>query len=379
MESGNLPNSMRTSVLAFGAAAILLFGICTMAAEPGSGRAHGAVVDESGGVLPGVTVSAVSDDGRVLATAVTDRVGQYAFETLPEGSVHLTFQLEGFSTGSGDVTIGPDRDATVAPHRLLLAARTENVTVQGNAPVVAVVPPYVGPPPNPPPPVVVSVPQHDRDSICGPAKPDAGKERLGTIRSRRRAAGAELFVPNEEVVIDGGTAEHLTVGRNLVARRAFRVPGDSQGTIGEHTAGLVQIVSASEHESVGVVVYACDELMQGDWLASFAPEPVRAAEPLGTPAFDDAAKILYGDSGQIVGAPGRLMVIDRGRNHGLQPGQRMTLFRRSAGPRPRTIVGDAVVVAVRFESATIRIVHATDVIEFGDWAAPQRYLSAAQR
>jgi carboxypeptidase family protein len=369
---------MRTSVLVLGAAAILLSGICTMAAAPGSGRAHGAVVDESGGVLPGVTVSAVSDDGRVFATAVSDRVGQYAFDALPEGTVHLTFQLEGFSTGSGDVTIGPDRDSAVAPHRLLLAARSENVTVQGKTPVVAVVPPYVAPPPNPPPPVVMAVPEHDRDSICGPAMPDAGKERLGTIRSRRRAAGAELYVRNEEVIIDGGTAEHLTVGRNLVARRTFRVPADSQGATGEHTAGVVQIVSASEHASVGVVVYACDELMQGDWLASFAPEPIRSAQPPGTPAFDDAAKILYGDAGQIVGAPGRLMVIDRGRNHGLQPGHRMTLFRRSTGSR-RSIVGDAVVVAVRFESATIRIVHATDVIEFGDWAAPQRYLSASRR
>ena len=370
---------MRTSVLALGAAATLLFGICTIAAAPGSGKAHGAVIDESGGVLPGVTVSAVSDDGRVLATAVTDRVGQYAFNSLPEGTVHLTFQLEGFSTGSGDVTVGADRDAAVAPQRLLLAARSENVTVQGKTPVVAVVPPYVPPPPNPPPPVVKTVPQHDRDSICGPSMPDAARERLGTIRSRRRAAGADLYVRDDELVIDGGTAEHLTVGQNLVARRTFRVPGDPQGATGEHTAGVVQIVSASEHSSAGVVIYACDELMQGDWLASFAPEPIRAAEPAGTPAYDDAAKILYGDAGQIVGAPGRLMVIDRGRNHGIQAGQRLTLFRRNAGSRPRTIVGDAVVVAVRFESATIRIVRATDVIEFGDWAAPQRYLSAAHR
>jgi carboxypeptidase family protein len=380
MEFGNSSNnSMRTSGLALAAAAILLFGVCTMAApsESGSGTVHGAVVDESGGVLPGVTVSAVSEDGRVLATAVTDRVGQYAFEALPEGTVHLTFQLEGFAIGSGDVTIGPGRDAAVAPQRLLLAARSENVTVQGKTPVVAIASPYVPPPPNPPPPLVVSVPQHDRDSICGPAMPDAAREPLGTIRSRRRAAGAALYVRNDEVVIDGGTAEHLTVGQNLVARRAFRVPGDSQGATGEHTAGVVQIVSASEHTSVGVVIYACDELMQGDWLAPFAPEPIRAAEPAGTPAYDDAAKILYGDAGQIVGAPGRLMVIDRGRNHGIQPGQRMTLFRRS-GSR-RSIVGDAVVVAVRFESATIRIVRATDVIEFGDWAAPQRYMSASRR
>jgi len=370
---------MRTSGLS-SAAAILLVGVCTMAAsaEPGSGKAHGAVVDESGGLLPGVSVTAVSDDGRELATAVTDRVGHYVFDSLPEGPVHLTFQLEGFSAGTGDVIIGPDHDAAVAPHKLLLAARSESVTVQGKAPVIAVVPPYAAPPPNPPPPVVRSVPEHDRDSICGPSMPDAARERLGTIRSRRRAAGAELYVRNDEVVIDGGTTEHLTVGENLVARRTFHVPGAPQATTGEHTAGVVQIVSASEHASVGVVIYSCDEVMQGDWLAAFAPEPIRAAEPAGTPAYDDAARILFGDTGQSVGAPGRLMVIDRGRNHGVQPGQRMTLFRRSAGAR-RSIVGDAVVVAVRFESATIRIVRATDVIEFGDWAAPQRYMSAARR
>jgi hypothetical protein len=210
--------------------------------------------------------------------------------------------------------------------------------------------------------------------------PGADKERLGTIRSRRRAAGAELYVRNDEVIIEGGTAEHLSVGQNLVVRRTFRVPGNPQGATGEHTAGVLQIVSTSEHAAVGVVIYACDELMQGDWLAAFNPEPVRAAEPAGTPAFDDAARILFGDTGQIVGAPGRLMVIDRGRNHGLQPGQRLTLFRRSAaGSRARSIVGDAIVVAVRFESATIRIVGATDVIEFGDWAAPQRYMAASRR
>jgi hypothetical protein len=224
------------------------------------------------------------------------------------------------------------------------------------------------------------VPVHDRDSICGPAKPDAVTESLGTIRSRRRLAGTELYVRDDELIIDGGTADHLTVGQNVVARRTFRVPADPRGAVGEHTAGLLQIVSATEHTAVGVVIYACDELMTGDWLAPFSPEPIRAAEPAGTPAYDNAARILFGDSGQIVGAPGRLMVIDRGRNYSVQPGQHLTIFRRGAArSRPLTIVGDAVVVAVRSESATIRILRATDVVEFGDWAAPQRNLSAAQR
>jgi hypothetical protein len=342
---------------------------------------HGSVVDESGGVLPGVSVSAVSDDGRILATAVTDQVGRYAMDSLPEGAVRLTFELEGFSKAVGEATVGSDRETTVTQQRLLLAARSESVTVQGKAPaVVAVVPPYRPPLPNPPPPVVVPVPEHDRDSICGPAKPDAVTESLGTIRSRRRLAGTDMYVRDDELIIDGGTADHLTVGQNVVARRTFRVPADPRGAVGEHTAGLLQIVSATEHAAVGVVIYACDELMQGDWLAPFTPEPIRAAEPAATPAYDDAARILFGDSGQIVGAPGRLMVIDRGRNHSVQPGQHLTIFRRGASrSRPLTIVGDAVVVAVRSDSATIRILRATDVIEFGDGAAPQRSLSAAQR
>ena len=89
------------------------------------------------------------------------------------------------------------------------------------------------------------------------------------------------------------------------------------------------------------------------------------------PTFDRAARILFADAGQLVGAPRRLMVIDRGRNRGIHAGQRLTLFRTPRfGNKTPAIVGDAVVVAVRAESATIRVEHANDAILFGDFAAP---------
>ncbi|MGH9143910.1 MAG: carboxypeptidase-like regulatory domain-containing protein [Vicinamibacterales bacterium] len=345
------------------------------------GALHGVVADQSGGMLPGVSVTAAAEDGRILATAVTDQAGRYAFVSLPDAAVRLTFQLEGFSTAIVDVSVSPDRDTAVAAQRLLLAARSETVTVQAAAPHAAIAPsPYTpAPPPPPPPPIVAPVPAHDRDSICGPAKPDAGVVSLGTIRSRRYLEGNGLYTRYDELLIAGGTAERLAAGQNVVARRTYHVPGDARSVTGEHTAGLLQIVSAGDHSSVAVVIYACDELMQGDWLAPFEPEPVRAAEPPGAPAYDNAARILFADAGQIAGAPGRLMVIDRGRNHGIQPQQRLTLFRRGlAGARRPAVIGDAVVVAVRFDSATIRIVGAMDIIEAGDWAAPQRYFSASR-
>jgi hypothetical protein len=70
-----------------------------------------------------------------------------------------------------------------------------------------------------------------------------------------------------------------------------------------------------------------------------------------------------------------MMVIDRGTRLGIQPGQRVTLFRRSRfGSRRPAVIGEAIVVSARKDSATIRVEQATDVIFFGDggdWAAPQ--------
>ncbi len=64
----------------------------------------------------------------------------------------------------------------------------------------------------------------------------------------------------------------------------------------------------------------------------------------------------------MMGAPRRLMVIDRGSDLGIRVGQRLTLFRRRPGRGARpAIVGDAIVVAVRNDSATIRVERARDL------------------
>jgi hypothetical protein len=66
-----------------------------------------------------------------------------------------------------------------------------------------------------------------------------------------------------------------------------------------------------------------------------------------------------------------MMVIDRGAVHGVRVGQRFTLFRQPAGADRRTQAGQAVVVSLRKDSATIRIERVTDAVAAGDWAAPQ--------
>lgn len=359
-------------ILAALSAALFTVGVAILTAAADQGSVRGTVSDESGGLLPGVTVVATSPDGQVLKTVVTDATGRYAVAAIPAGLVHLTFELPGFTSAAVDVTISPGVEARLG-QRLALAARVENVEVRGRAPVAVPAPLQIAAPPPPPAPKIVAVAPHDHASVCGPAKRNRSMDALGTVRAIRRGESHDLYAAGDELIIDGGTLDGLDVGRNLTVRRYFTLRGFVSGTnAGEHTAGLLQIVSAEEHTSIGVVIYACDEMRPGDFLAAFNPDPVRAPEPASAPDLDRAARILFGDADVLLGAPGRAMVIDRGDDYGIHVGQRMTLFRRENKHLKPTIVGDAVVVAVRVDSATIRILNITDAVSPGDFAAPQR-------
>jgi hypothetical protein len=359
-------------------AIVALIFLCSpvAAAQRAQGTVRGEVADSSGGVLPGVTVVATATDGQSLAASMTDGSGRYVLRSLPSGPITLTFQLEGFANASVALIVKPGAESRVV-QRLELAPLSETVVVRAPAPVEPR--PRFVPPPTLPPPVLNAVPAHDRGSVCGPAKPDALPESLGTIASARHETQGALYTTGAELVIDGGLTNGLEVGLNLVVRRYYRVRGASADAVGEHSAGLVQIVEAGEGSSVAVVVYACDEMRKGDFLASFKPEPTRDPDPQGTPAYYDPARILFADEGQTLGAPQRQMVIDRGTDRGIRAGQRFTLFRQRSGALKRAVAGDAVVVAVRTDSATIRLDRVTDVVMAGDWVAPQSQASIASQ
>lgn len=368
---------MRVPAVTF---AIVVFVVTSSTAAAGQlnqGMVRGEVADSSGGVLPGVTVVATARGGRLLATAVTDGSGAFVFRALPPGPITLTFELEGFASPSAELVVQPGAELRLV-QRLDVAPFSLTVVVLAPSPVDP--PKRFVPPPPPPPPVLIPVPAHDRDSICGPAKPGALPESIGTIRSGRDGTERGLYTTGAQLDIDGGLDNGLEVGRNLVVRRYYLLrEAASADAVGEHSAGLVQIVEAGERSSVAVVVYACGELGQGDFLAPFKPEPIQDPDPLGFPAYYDASRILFADEGQTLGAPRRLMVIDRGTDRGTRVGQRFTLFRQGRSAARRDIVGDAVVVAVRDESATIRVDRVTDAISAGDWAAPQTASPVAPR
>src|SRR5262245_46565820 len=67
-------------------------------AQLSTAQLSGRVNDESGAVLPGVTVTAVQTDTGLTRSVVTDATGTYVLSNLPTGPYRLEASLPGFRT-----------------------------------------------------------------------------------------------------------------------------------------------------------------------------------------------------------------------------------------------------------------------------------------
>ncbi len=77
---------------------MLLTTAVPSSAQEFRGRINGTVTDNTGAVLPGVTVTASSPAMIQPQVQVTGSEGDYRFIALPPGVYDLTFELSGFQT-----------------------------------------------------------------------------------------------------------------------------------------------------------------------------------------------------------------------------------------------------------------------------------------
>ena len=117
------------------AAALVLNG-ATAYGQAITGTITGRVVDNSGAVLPGVTVAIKSPQMVGTREAVTDQLGTYRFTALAPGTYSVSFTLPSFSTVVVEgVVVTANASMTVnAPMQLSNVAET--VTVISNTPTI---------------------------------------------------------------------------------------------------------------------------------------------------------------------------------------------------------------------------------------------------
>ncbi len=118
-------------------ASALLACASVAAAQPAqTGTIAGSVVDASGGVIPGVTITAISLDRGFERTTVTDANGRFVFPAVPIGRYSVSATLQGFETAqAGDNLVETDKTTTL-PFTLKVGALTDTVMVVGDTPIV---------------------------------------------------------------------------------------------------------------------------------------------------------------------------------------------------------------------------------------------------
>ena len=127
-----------SKLMAVGLCFVALVGASTSAAQELRGRITGLVTDNTGAVVPGVTVTVTSPALIQPQTTVTAADGSYRYPALPPGLYALTFELAGFQTVKREaIRLGLNQTLSVDA-QLQISALAETITISGESPVVDV-------------------------------------------------------------------------------------------------------------------------------------------------------------------------------------------------------------------------------------------------
>jgi outer membrane receptor protein involved in Fe transport len=125
---------MRTLFQSLGSMLVLLLLSSPVHAQ--NAQISGTLKDQTGGVLPGVTVTAKNVATGLTRSAVSEPTGDYRVPALPPGTYSVSAELQGFSTETRpDILLVIEQDAVIN-FTLKPAAVAEAVTVTGESPIV---------------------------------------------------------------------------------------------------------------------------------------------------------------------------------------------------------------------------------------------------
>jgi hypothetical protein len=206
-----------------------------------------------------------------------------------------------------------------------------------------------------------------------PAAPLSGIRVIGNSDRNRT-----LFATGDAVILDAGGVQGIKLGQRFFVRRIVHdefigiKPADLR-PVSIHTAGWVTVVDVRDHVAVAQVTQACDGIIAGDYLEPYVDPVEPPAGVDGEPDYDHAGRIVMGDERRQMGAAGTLMVVDRGSDGAVRPGETVTIYRETMGGiGPVYQIARGTVVSVRAQSALVRIDASREAVYIGDRVAINR-------
>jgi hypothetical protein len=137
--------------------------------------------------------------------------------------------------------------------------------------------------------------------------------------------------------------------------------------------GRVRVLHVTGDRSVAVVENCCYDLRKGDFLVPFEPREGMMGKDLG---YDVPPEETEGAKGRLIFLESELRqiashqraLLDLGSDQGLQVGQQLILYRRVRRDFPAAIIGNCVVIDVKEETSTIKVLSCKDILRRGDQA-----------
>jgi hypothetical protein len=215
-----------------------------------------------------------------------------------------------------------------------------------------------------------------QELACAPQSPLVAPEFTMQIVGAPERLKA-LYGTGDTVIINAGSSSGVRAGQQYFVRRLvrdrFTEPFKGFHPISLHTAGWIRVDEVQADTAVATMTHACDGALAGDYLEPFAlpAVPERAAE--GQADFEHPAHLILADERRQMGASGEFMVVDRGSDQGVRPGQRVTFFRTTApGARAVLPIGSGTALLIGRATSVVRIETSRDAIFVGDLAAMHR-------
>lgn len=211
------------------------------------------------------------------------------------------------------------------------------------------------------------------------------------ITGGQDAATRHGFRPGDLITINGGSDNGIEVGQEYYVRRvqAPRGTGISRATPASiRTAGWVRVYAVDKTMSLVTVSHACDTIDIGDYLEPFSVPQPHAPDPNpAKPQKDNYGHILMGADRRTMFAKNDFMTVDRGSDHGVTLGARFMVYRDKRRMETKRLsavkelpdaivtpeflfeIGEAVVVDVRADVATVQVLSARSALLSGDYVA----------
>src|SRR5438132_7250406 len=125
-------------LFAASAACLRLVLSASALAQGVSGTVSGTVKDPQGGVVPGATVTLISDTRGTLSTpAITNASGDFVFPNVTADTYTLQVEMPSFKTlRRSGLVVSPGSTITIGAVTIEIGGTSEVVTVRGEAPLV---------------------------------------------------------------------------------------------------------------------------------------------------------------------------------------------------------------------------------------------------